>query len=43
MTNTEKLDLIVFGATGFTGKLVCEYLSKTYGTDENIHWGIAGR
>ena len=43
MNDTDKLDLIVFGATGFTGKLVCEYLSKTYGTDENIHWGIAGR
>lgn len=41
MTNTEKLDLIVFGATGFTGKLVCEYLAKTYGRD--ISWGIAGR
>jgi short subunit dehydrogenase-like uncharacterized protein len=43
MTDTDKLDTIVFGATGFTGKLVCEYLSKTYGRDENIHWGIAGR
>ena len=41
MTNTEKLDLIVFGATGFTGKLVCEYLAKTY--DRDISWGIAGR
>ena len=43
MTDTNKFDIIVFGATGFTGKLVCEYLSKTCGSDENIQWGIAGR
>ena len=43
MTHTDKLNIIVVSASGFTGKLVCEYLSKTYGTAENIHWGIAGR
>ena len=43
MKDTDKLDLIVFGATGFTGKLVCEYFSKNIGKDNNIHWGIAGR
>ncbi|MDC1119833.1 hypothetical protein OAT28_04560 [Gammaproteobacteria bacterium] len=40
----DKLDIIVFGVTGFTGftdKLVCEYLSKTYDKDKNILWGIA--
>ena len=38
----DKLDIIVFGVTGFTGftgKLVCEYLSKTYDKDKNILWG----
>ncbi|MEJ2753738.1 MAG: hypothetical protein P8169_13840 [Chloroflexota bacterium] len=43
ITDTNKLDLIVFGATGFNGKQVREYLAKNYGTDENIHWGIADR
>ena len=43
MNDTQKLDVIVLGATGFTGKLVCEYLAKTYGTDADIRWGIAGR
>jgi len=37
-----KFDIILFGATGFTGKLVAEYLSKHANT-ENISWAIAGR
>ncbi len=43
MTTNEKLDIIIFGATGFTGKLVSEYLKKKYGTSGDISWGIAGR
>ena len=43
MTETNQLDIVVLGATGFTGKLVCEYLSKTYGSDQSIQWGMAGR
>jgi short subunit dehydrogenase-like uncharacterized protein len=37
------LDLIVFGATGFTGRLVAEYLQKTYGRDGTFRWAMAGR
>jgi short subunit dehydrogenase-like uncharacterized protein len=36
-------DLIVFGATGFTGRLVAEYLNATYGVNRDIRWAIAGR
>jgi hypothetical protein len=37
-----ELDLIVYGATGFTGKLLTRYLAKTYkGT--SLKWAIAGR
>ena len=36
-------DLIVFGATGFTGRLVAEYLFKTYGTGGTVKWAMAGR
>ncbi len=37
-------DLIVFGATGFTGKLVVEYLIKNYGVEnQKFTWAIAGR
>jgi short subunit dehydrogenase-like uncharacterized protein len=37
------LDLIVFGATGFTGRLVAEYLFKTYGVGGDVQWAMAGR
>jgi short subunit dehydrogenase-like uncharacterized protein len=36
-------DLIVFGATGFTGRLVAEHLFKTYGVGGAVAWAIAGR
>jgi short subunit dehydrogenase-like uncharacterized protein len=36
-------DLIVFGATGFTGRLVAEYLNTTYGVDGDVSWAMAGR
>ena len=38
-----KFDVIVFGATGYTGKLVAEYMKNEYGDDESIKWAIAGR
>lgn len=34
-------DLIVFGATGHTGKLCAEYISTNLPT--NLKWAIAGR
>src|SRR5216684_6826992 len=37
------VDVIVFGATGFTGRLVAEYLNATYGVDGEVAWAIAGR
>jgi len=33
--------IIVWGATGFTGQIVAEYLHKNYGA--NLSWAIAGR
>jgi short subunit dehydrogenase-like uncharacterized protein len=38
-----KYDIVVLGATGFTGRLVVEYLARTYGTGGTLRWGIAGR
>lgn len=35
------LDIVVFGATGFTGRLTAEYLARHGGSD--LRWGIAGR
>ncbi len=42
MTKRE-FDVIVWGATGFTGQLVVEYLLETYGVDGELRWAIAGR
>lgn len=36
-----EFDLVLFGATGFTGELAARYLAKTYGS--GIPWAIAGR
>ena len=38
-----EFDVIVFGATGFTGALVAEYLLERYGCDRDLRWAIAGR
>ena len=34
-------DLVLFGATGFTGALTAEYIAKNAPT--NLKWAIAGR
>ena len=39
----KNFDVVVYGATGFTGKLVVEYMLNQYGNDESITWAIAGR
>lgn len=41
--NNRALDIVVWGATGFTGRLVVEYLARRYSGDDTIRWGIAGR
>ena len=38
----KKYDIIVHGATGFTGGLICDYLS-THLDVKSIKWGISGR
>ena len=39
----KSIDVTVFGATGFTGRLVAEYLAKTYPTGSGLSWAMAGR
>jgi len=44
MKKNIKYDLVIIGATGFTGKLVVEYLLKEYGAvNKEFTWAIAGR
>lgn len=35
--------IVVYGATGYTGRLVCEYLNNQYGVDGEVKWAMAGR
>ena len=36
-------DVVVWGATGFTGVLVCEYLLERYGAEGELRWAVAAR
>src|SRR5947209_8329911 len=40
---SSKFDIIVYGATGFTGQLVAEYLEQNYGGKGDPKWAMAGR
>lgn len=42
MAQGRRFDLILFGATGFTGGLVADYLAQA-STREPLRWAIAGR
>ena len=39
----KKYDLVLFGATGFTGKMAAVYIAKNYGGSKSFNWAIAGR
>ncbi|UPJ52650.1 saccharopine dehydrogenase NADP-binding domain-containing protein [Bradyrhizobium sp. 200] len=41
MVRDSACDLVVFGASGFAGQLVVEYVATKYG--KKIKWGMAGR
>jgi short subunit dehydrogenase-like uncharacterized protein len=41
--SSSKFDIVVYGATGFTGQLVAEYLAAQYKGDGNLKWAMAGR
>ncbi|MGZ5937579.1 MAG: saccharopine dehydrogenase family protein, partial [Rhizomicrobium sp.] len=40
---SKEFDVIVFGATGYTGRLVAEHLFKAYGAGGSVKWAMAGR
>lgn len=43
MPAEKPFDLIVYGATGYTGRLVADYLVRTYGVDGEVKWAMAAR
>jgi short subunit dehydrogenase-like uncharacterized protein len=43
MKPSSKFDIIVYGATGFTGQLIAEYLAAHYTGKDDPKWAMAGR
>src|SRR4051794_37307315 len=43
MKSSSKFDIVVYGATGFTGRLVAEYLAAHYTGNGAPKWAMAGR
>jgi len=43
MKKTAEFDIIVYGATGYTGRLVAEYLARRHGVGGEVKWAMAGR
>ena len=43
MNNQKKYDFVIYGASGFTGKLVVEYALSTYLDANSVTWALAGR
>ena len=38
-----EFDVVLWGASGFTGRLVAEHLYGVYGIDRDLRWAVAGR
>ena len=43
MTRKPEFDIVLWGGSGFVGKLVAEHLYQQYGVDGSFRWAIGGR
>lgn len=44
MSDTREFDVIIYGSTGYTGRLVAEYMAQQYGVGNDApKWAMAGR
>ncbi len=43
MNPNAEFDIIVYGATGYTGRLVAQHLATHYGSGGEVKWAMAGR
>lgn len=43
MKQDREIGIVVYGATGYTGRLVAEYLNRQYGVGGDLSWAMAGR
>ena len=41
--NERSLDVVVYGAASFVGRLLTRYLAQRHGTDGALKWALAGR
>ncbi len=42
-SEVREFEVVVWGASGFTGRLVAEYLLEKYGASNGLRWAIGGR
>ncbi|HIL01200.1 MAG TPA: saccharopine dehydrogenase [Myxococcales bacterium] len=42
-SEVREFEVVVWGASGFTGRLVAEYLFEKYGASNGLRWAIGGR
>ena len=43
MSDAREFDVVVYGASGYTGRLVAEYMAKQYPAGSGVTWAMAGR
>ncbi|MEL6259012.1 MAG: saccharopine dehydrogenase NADP-binding domain-containing protein, partial [Pseudomonadota bacterium] len=43
MNPAAEYDVVIYGATGFTGRLVVEYMADRYPAGSGVSWAMAGR
>ena len=43
MSTASEFDIVVYGATGFTGALTADYLARQLAAGKSFSWAIAGR
>ncbi len=43
MSNEKLYDVVIYGASGYTGRLVAEYMTKQYPKGSGVTWAMAGR
>lgn len=43
MSNSKDFNVIIYGASGYTGRLVAEYMQNQYGAGGDVKWAMAGR
>ncbi|MEM9174662.1 MAG: saccharopine dehydrogenase NADP-binding domain-containing protein [Myxococcota bacterium] len=41
--SSREFEIVLWGATGFTGQLAAEYLLRQHGADGDLRWAIGGR